>query len=478
MKKITLLPFFLLGIYFGAFSQNPTQLASPAWVAPQNVNIQDPNFALTVRATTPIINSGSWRGAIKVTGSEDHSPTIVWDRGGVIRNGVAAQNNFFIGGPASSPTGDYFFGLQNGYGANVNESYVLQIYGQSRLNEPMMGSVDFKRNVLVQGSVGVGLLFPSEQLHTNAGVRFEGLTFNNKITNLVGIDANGKLWRAPLSSGGVQSNCLTTNFLTKTTSINTIGCSQIYDDGNFVGISTTSPFIVNGTASKLNVNGLTVTNSLYVISDEKYKSNINPIINATDIVSKLNPVTYEWKKSQFGDKNFEGNTQSGFIAQQLEKVYPIAVAHDEKNNYIVNYNSIIPLLTKGQQEISQTIISIKNENRELKNELNELKRLFYSLVSKSDVTLKNEIKGELSQNKPNPSSSNTVIQYKINGKFNSGFIAIYDIKGSLLRLSKIASGMSNGVITFETKELSIGNYFYKLIIDGNEVDTKIMVIAR
>jgi len=47
-------------------------------------------------------------------------------------------------------------------------------------------------------------------------------------------------------------SCFTLNFVPKTIDASgNLSCSQIYDDSKFVGIATTSPFVVNGTTSKL-----------------------------------------------------------------------------------------------------------------------------------------------------------------------------------------------------------------------------------
>lgn len=49
--------------------------------------------------------------------------------------------------------------------------------------------------------VGVGTYTPTEQIHSTQGVRFQGLV-TGTIKDLVGIDANGKLWRTPVPTAG------------------------------------------------------------------------------------------------------------------------------------------------------------------------------------------------------------------------------------------------------------------------------------
>ncbi len=105
-------------------------------------------------------------------------------------------------------------------------------------------------------------------------------------------------------------------------------------------------------------------------SDANLKTNIVPIENAIMLISKINPVYFDFKDeySMF----VEGKNQIGFLAQNLEKVIPMAVSdvrlvsrkevgmkNDNKvqslQSKAVNYDSLIPLLTKAIQE-QQAII--------------------------------------------------------------------------------------------------------------------------
>ena len=65
---------------------------------------------------------------------------------------------------------------------------------------------------------------------------------------------------------------------------------------------------------------------------------------------KLNPVHYD-KKSSIESTDYN-KTENGFIAQELQKVLPFVVSEGTDPDKIlsVDYNSIIPILTKGIQE--------------------------------------------------------------------------------------------------------------------------------
>jgi hypothetical protein len=75
-------------------------------------------------------------------------------------------------------------------------------------------------------------------------------------------------------------------------------------------------------------------------SDERIKENIKPISNNKfEEVNKLKPVSYKLK-----DYKDEGQ-QYGFIAQDVEKVYPDLVSQNKEGLKNMNYIGVIPLLT-------------------------------------------------------------------------------------------------------------------------------------
>jgi hypothetical protein len=63
-------------------------------------------------------------------------------------------------------------------------------------------------------------------------------------------------------------------------------------------------------------------------SDQRLKKNISPLIGAMDQLLKLKGVTFEWKKLE--QPNQKAGTQTGFIAQEVEKVFPDWVVENEK----------------------------------------------------------------------------------------------------------------------------------------------------
>jgi hypothetical protein len=105
-------------------------------------------------------------------------------------------------------------------------------------------------------------------------------------------------------------------------------------------------------------------NSFGAISDLRLKNNINSIEDdALTIIKKLHPVTFKME----GDVN--ERTQPGFIAQEVEKVLPIVVNKPKNENdyYTIQYQEIIPYLTKSIQQLGSELDNLKLRVFELEN---------------------------------------------------------------------------------------------------------------
>jgi hypothetical protein len=93
-------------------------------------------------------------------------------------------------------------------------------------------------------------------------------------------------------------------------------------------------------------------------SDARFKKNITPI--TTDSITKLSRLQgnhYQWRTKEFEEKNFSEGTQLGFIAQDMQKVFPELV-HEDKDGYLsINYTGLIPVLTEAHKQQQKTIES-------------------------------------------------------------------------------------------------------------------------
>jgi hypothetical protein len=147
----------------------------------------------------------------------------------------------------------------------------------------------------------------------------------------------------------------------------------ITSTGN-VGIGTTSP------AYRLHVAGhIYATGDVYcygwsICSDQRWKTNIKPIQNALDNVLKMQGVTYYWKVDEYPDKHFPEGEQIGFIAQEIEKVYP-QVVHTDKDGYkSVDYSKLTPILVEAIKEQQKIIEELQKVIQQLQEENSQIKQ--------------------------------------------------------------------------------------------------------
>ena len=125
------------------------------------------------------------------------------------------------------------------------------------------------------------------------------------------------------------------------------------------------------------------------LSDGKFKNNIAKLEEGT--VSKLmqlKPSTYTLKTEEYKFMNLPEGSQFGFVAQDLEQIFPTLVQNSShpgeegvngKSASIsyksVNYIGLIPILTKAIQEQQTNINDLKSEIELLRKEFLTLKTL-------------------------------------------------------------------------------------------------------
>ena len=110
---------------------------------------------------------------------------------------------------------------------------------------------------------------------------------------------------------------------------------------------------------------LTVANDVVALgspSDKRLKENIKPIESALDKVSKLQGVTFDWKKS---DSLLDIKQDIGFIAQDVKTVLPNDVSgteykessdlHETNDGLSINSTGIVAHLVKAIQELEKRV---------------------------------------------------------------------------------------------------------------------------
>ena len=111
-------------------------------------------------------------------------------------------------------------------------------------------------------------------------------------------------------------------------------------------------------------------------SDIRMKENIYQITNALDKVTKLRGVFFNWKNDSTKIK------QIGMIAQEVEPIVPEIVFTNPVDGLKgINYSQASALFVEAIKEQQKQIESTKQENQQLRSELNELKALVNNLIA-------------------------------------------------------------------------------------------------
>lgn len=97
-----------------------------------------------------------------------------------------------------------------------------------------------------------------------------------------------------------------------------------------------------------------------IFSDSRLKMNIAPIADPLQGVMSLNGITFYWNTSDHPDLGFNNERQFGFIAQEVEQIYPELV-HTENGYKTVNYVELIPILTEAIKQQQMMILDLQTE---------------------------------------------------------------------------------------------------------------------
>ncbi len=245
---------------------------------------------------------------------------------------------------------------------------------------------------------------------------------------------------------------------------------------------------------------LTYTGTFSHTSDRRLKKNIEGEGNVMDQIMSLRPSTYEYRnEGKLQEMNLADGLQHGFIAQELEEVFPELV---EENMFVmglddmaedenaqgdleqfqfksVNYTALIPILTKGMQEQQAEIEAQRELIAQQAAELASLKEQMSGIANsgKSAGSGFDAAANVLYQNTPNPFNQSTTIRYQVSGDNANAEILVFDMNGRQLKAYQNLDAGENA-ITIEGSDLEAGMYFYSLIVNGEEVATKRMILTK
>lgn len=137
----------------------------------------------------------------------------------------------------------------------------------------------------------------------------------------------------------------------------------------------------------------TVQDCFGAYSDVNLKKNIATVTSVLEKVGQLNTVNFNWIDEKRGT-----TTQLGYIAQDVQKVFPEAVKTDNKGFLKVNYLALSAIYANAIKELNAKVesfinrlLAVENKQAELENKVNTLQQRLDTLqgISTPPVELNN-----------------------------------------------------------------------------------------
>ena len=167
------------------------------------------------------------------------------------------------------------------------------------------------------------------------------------------------------------------------------------------------------------------------------------------------------------DEQFYDKNHFALDADRLEEAFPDLVYVRKDGSKAINYVEMIPLLVQSINELSAEIEVLKGQTSE-----------GAAGKTRSTTEIQGSLKSQnkLYQNTPNPFKEQTVIRFSLADDVQNAAICIFDMTGKTIKKLPVSSGMES--ISIGGYELGEGMFLYSLVVNGQEIDTKRMIISK
>jgi hypothetical protein len=211
----------------------------------------------------------------------------------------------------------------------------MNVSGNFNVNSPTTNI--YTSNYLHLHAVSTSILLNSTSATTSGSSATPAISFITASNRSFSLDsANRALYKGDGQTSNVNYMWISSAILHADRAAVNLGgvstMSTIFDVWNGDAYFDQSIFVKN------NVNCAQVL----TYSDRNIKSNIVPVQNALETVSKLNGVHYD----------IQGKQTYGFIAQEVAQIIPEAVQKTPSGILALDYSQIIPFLTEAIKELN------------------------------------------------------------------------------------------------------------------------------
>jgi hypothetical protein len=297
---------------------------------------------------------------------------------------------------------------------------------------------------------------------------FLGSNTNPSLGNLVNAGAIGSNAYVSASNSLVLGSIYGVNGATATTN---------------VGIGTSAPAYllhVNGTAAKPG------GGSWKVASDQRLKKNISTFSEGLTVLTKIKPVWFEYN----GEAGMPTEQKYvGVIAQEMQKIAPYTVGEftyqdsTGKQEKYLDYDAnaltyiLVNSVKEQQGQIKELEQVVQQKDAQIAELTSRLAQIEAAVSKLNGEPLKATGTAQLYQNAPNPTEGTTIIGYFLPQEATSAQLKIYSVTGVEVQSIDL-KGRGKGQISLSVGQLAAGQYIYHLLVDGQSIASKHLLLNR
>ena len=287
------------------------------------------------------------------------------------RNSSGSRNSFFgsESGYQSSGSNNNFIGYRTGY--NSDGEYNVLVGNESGFNADGSNNTYIGYQAGHSGTNAIG--YNNTVLGYRSGFAITSGAYNVFLGFESGISVTEGTFNTFVGSG--SGSTITTGTGNVFIGYNS-GEGLPINSSNLLRIGIGGNPLIQGVfatpTGSVQINGNLHTIGTATSSDQRLKQDISPITNSLTKVLKLRPVRFKYRWDEFKKYSFSKGFHIGFIAQEVEKLFPEVVQENLDGYKGVNYSALSSVLVDSIQTQDSQLKELEEETLKLKQMIKEI----------------------------------------------------------------------------------------------------------